>query len=155
MSGDLPQLLRVNASSRPNVAMLDLEELDRLLMLEAVVLIADCMGAFAGYLIAFSDQAPYDGEEFRYCQMHIQLPFFYIDQVAVSPDYRLLGAARTLYNAAFVHPALSSSLVQCCEVNIDPPNPESMAFHTSMGFERLTSLRVQDGRTVALLVKHA
>lgn len=151
-AADAAALLQVNAGSRPHVAALDSAELARLRQLGARVLIADRAGEVAGYLLAFLDSAPYDGEEFRYCQRHLAPPFLYIDQVAVAPSFRRRGVARSLYEAIAAHAQVPASTRLCCEVNIDPPNPGSLDFHERMGFERLAELRVADGRIVALLV---
>ena len=38
-----------------------------------------------------------------------------------------------------------------CEVNVEPPNPRSMAFHARQGFDEVGRLLTTDGRYVALL----
>jgi predicted GNAT superfamily acetyltransferase len=39
-----------------------------------------------------------------------------------------------------------------CEVNLDPPNPESLAFHARLGFARVGEQETKGGSvTVALL----
>jgi predicted GNAT superfamily acetyltransferase len=152
-AGDAAGLLQVNAGSRPHVAQIDRAELERLLGLGAVVLIAAGAASVAGYLIAFADSAPYDGEEFRYFQRHLGGAFAYIDQVAVSTSMRRCGVARALYGAVSAHPRFPAPTRRCCEVNIHPPNPVSMEFHRRLGFERLADLGVSDGRVVALLAE--
>lgn len=154
--GDAEALLRLNAACQPHVARLDRAELGRLRGLGAVEVICDGDGdgALAGYLIGFADTAPYDGEEFRYFQRHLEHPFRYIDQVAVSAGYRQRGVARALYDLLASHPGLAAAAKRCCEVNVKPPNPGSMAFHERIGFGRLAELQVSDGRVVALLVEH-
>ena len=151
--GDADALLQLNSGCQPHVARLDRAELDRLLELGAIVLVAEGEGAMTGYLIAFPDMAPYDGDEFQYFQVHLGRPFLYIDQVAVSASFRLRGVARLLYDAVAAQLGLTAAMKRCCEVNIDPPNPGSMDFHERMGFERLAELQVSDGRTVALLIE--
>jgi uncharacterized protein len=154
-ANDAAPLLRVNAGARPHVAALDGADLTRLRELGAIVLVANCAGEVAGYLIAFLDAAPYDGEEFRRFQRQLGRPFLYIDQVAVSSAFRMRGVARALYEAVATHPRVPASTRRCCEVNIDPPNPGSLDFHLRMGFERTADMSVTDGRTVALLVERA
>jgi predicted GNAT superfamily acetyltransferase len=38
----------------------------------------------------------------------------------------------------------------CCEVNVSPANPASLAFHLRMGFAIMGEMATQDGRRVAL-----
>jgi predicted GNAT superfamily acetyltransferase len=42
----------------------------------------------------------------------------------------------------------------CCEVNIDPPNPGSDAFHANMGFEEIgRAFLPERGKTVRYLMR--
>ncbi len=40
-----------------------------------------------------------------------------------------------------------------CEVNLEPPNPKSLKFHSSLGFHKVTQLTTQGGREVLFLSK--
>lgn len=39
-----------------------------------------------------------------------------------------------------------------CEVNVDPPNPASDAFHAAQGFDEVGRQRLENGKTVRYLV---
>ncbi len=52
----------------------------------------------------------------------------------MEPHARKHGLARTLYADAFAVARARDLPVVCCEVNIDPPNPASDAFHAALGF---------------------
>jgi predicted GNAT superfamily acetyltransferase len=54
--------------------------------------------------------------------------------VVVRPEARGRGVARALYADAERLAAAERMHVLCCEVNLDPPNPGSMAFHERLGF---------------------
>jgi predicted GNAT superfamily acetyltransferase len=41
----------------------------------------------------------------------------------------------------------------CCEVNLDPPNPASDAFHASLGFHEIGSAAMSNGKVVRYLTK--
>jgi hypothetical protein len=42
----------------------------------------------------------------------------------------------------------------CCEVNLVPPNPDSMDFHLHVGFRQVGTLETSGGaKKVAMLVK--
>jgi predicted GNAT superfamily acetyltransferase len=41
----------------------------------------------------------------------------------------------------------------CCEVNLSPANPASLAFHLNQGFNQTSTLDAPDGRMVALMTK--
>jgi len=137
-------ILRINRDSRPGVAALDAAELQRLQSLSARhrVAVADD-GRVAGYALAFDRDAAYDGEEFLALRKLLSGPFVYIDQIAVAADHRRRGVAAALYRGF--------EGVLCCEVNLQPPNPASSAFHRGCGFDVIETLRTADGRTVELL----
>jgi predicted GNAT superfamily acetyltransferase len=63
--------------------------------------------------------------------------FVYIDRIIVAESARGLGFARLLYEDLFAETMQSGHNRVVCEVNIEPPNPASVAFHASMGFNRV------------------
>lgn len=149
---DRSEVLRINAGSLPGVAPLDENEFDRLLKLPNLHLIReDADKTIVGYALAFPSDAPYDGEEFQAFHKSLPGPYIYIDQVAVAPNMRRRGVASSLYLALEIEARRRSMSALCCEVNLDPPNPASMAFHLGRGFQRLEVLITADGRTVALM----
>jgi len=106
-----------------------------------------------GYTLNFADDTAYDGEEFLVFGSLIARPFIYIDQVVVLSSVRGTGVGRILY-AALEHAALMRGARSlCCEVNTDPPNPGSLAFHHRLGFSVVGAIATQDGRKVHLLEK--
>ncbi|MEQ8230636.1 MAG: GNAT family N-acetyltransferase [Gammaproteobacteria bacterium] len=153
-ASDRSPVLRINADSVPGVARLDHTEFDRLLELpNAHQVIEDTDGTIIGYLLAFPSKAPYDGEEFIALVLSREERFLYIDQVAVASGMRRTGAASALYDRVENHARQSAFASLCCEVNLVPPNPGSLAFHRNAGFVRLNSMETADGRTVVLLRK--
>lgn len=150
-SSDVAQVLRINAASRPAVAELDRPEIARLLALPNQHLVAlNGESRIVAYALAFSRDAAYDGEEFLVFRSAISEPFVYVDQVAVLQEARGSGVGRALYEELQHAAAQQGAYVLCCEINVTPPNPESMAFHTKMGFEIVGTLAARDGRSVEL-----
>jgi uncharacterized protein len=62
--------------------------------------------------------------------------FVYIDRVLVAPLMRGRGYARLLYHGLFDHARRENHQVVVCEVNVDPPNLASDAFHDSIEFRK-------------------
>lgn len=91
---DHAEVLRINEDSRPAVAALDPAELRRLLALGGLHLVAEAEdGSIAGYALAFGDDDPYDGEEFRYFCHRLAPSFLYIDQIAADRRRQRAGSA--------------------------------------------------------------
>jgi predicted GNAT superfamily acetyltransferase len=150
---DLSRILAINRESRPGVAALDATEFRHLLSNAAIVLVADVAELVHGYLIAFADSSSYRGEEFLRFREILESPFMYIDQVAVQAQARRRGVANRLYDQLVASGARDGIRRYCCEVNIEPPNPASMRFHTAAGFVEIGQLTVTNERRVALLLK--
>lgn len=79
--------------------------------------------------------------------------FIYADRVVVAPGARGRGLARGLYTDLFAHAALWRRKIICCEVNADPPNPISDAFHQSLGFRIVGEALIPSGKTVRYLTR--
>lgn len=105
----------------------------------------------AAFLIALDQDAAYENANFAWFRERYPR-FVYIDRVVVSADHQGKGLARALYNDLFraARAACQDRIV--CEVNLDPPNPESDAFHEKMGFAELgTATLTHNGKTVRYL----
>src|SRR5215469_14016193 len=88
------------------------------------------------FLIALSEHAPEIAPNWRWFAARFPR-FVYIDRVVVAEDSRKRGLGSLLYNDVMEAARGAGHTRLCCEVNIDPPNPGSDAFHTKMGFEEI------------------
>jgi predicted GNAT superfamily acetyltransferase len=78
--------------------------------------------------------------------------FLYVDRIVVGAAWRRHGLARMLYREVFLQAARRGLSHVCCEVNLDPPNPISDAFHHSLGFAEVGRATIDDGaKTVRYL----
>lgn len=107
----------------------------------------------AAFLLAFAADADYDSANFLWFRDRFSR-FVYVDRVAVAPDARGRGLARALYAELFERAALDGYAMVCCEVNVDPPNPVSDAFHERLGFREVGQTTLDAGKTVRYLVKN-
>jgi predicted GNAT superfamily acetyltransferase len=99
----------------------------------AARMIADAQGTPAAFLIALSHATPPQGPNHAWFLAR-EPAFAYIDRVVVAEDQQGRGLGRLLY-ADLAGLARAAGLpMLACEVNLDPPNPGSMAFHEKLGF---------------------
>jgi predicted GNAT superfamily acetyltransferase len=105
------------------------------------------------YAIVFPAAAEYDGEEFHWFRNHRAAGFWYVDQVAIDAAARRAGLGREIYAHLAREAWASGARELCCEVNLRPANPDSLAFHHRLAFDRVGELAVGDGRRVVLLVR--
>ena len=72
----------------------------------------------------------------------------------VAPAKRGRGVARGLYEELFAVAAHAGHSLVGCEVNVEPPNPVSDAFHEALGFSEVGRAAIDDGaKLVRYLVK--
>jgi hypothetical protein len=96
-------------------------------------------------LIAFDQDAPYDNPNFHWFQERFDR-FVYIDRVVVTPRRQGWGWAKLLYEALFLRALERGHASVTCEINVDPPNPRSEAFHAGLGFEAVGQAILPEAR---------
>jgi predicted GNAT superfamily acetyltransferase len=99
------------------------------------------------FLIAFDQDAISASPNFQWFKSRYRR-FVYIDRVIVAPDKRGRGRARGLYEELFAAAAQSGQHLVCCEVNVEPPNPVSDAFHEALGFAEVGRGTLHGGEKV-------
>jgi predicted GNAT superfamily acetyltransferase len=129
-SVDLAAILKLNNSHEREIGLIDAGGLARLLSGAAH---ARVIGAADAFLIALDQETPPQGPNHSWFLARGPR-FLYIDRVCVAPHARQQGLARALYLDAFTFARARGLPIVCCEVNIDPPNPASDAFHAALGF---------------------
>jgi predicted GNAT superfamily acetyltransferase len=125
---------------------------DRLIELVGHAFVARRIGDVEAFILAFDQDAPYDGENFLWFKARYRR-FVYMDRVVVAEAVRGRGYAKRLYRDLFATAARCGQNLIACEVNTDPPNPASDAFHVGFGFEQVgaASLRSAE-KTVRYLL---
>ena len=120
-------------------------EPDRFRHLVAQAFAARQIGWADALLLAFDQDADYDSPNFLWFRARYPR-FVYVDRVVVAPSARGRGLARQLYQGLFERAALAGHDRVVCEVNAEPPNPVSDAFHAALGFAEVGSASIHAGR---------
>jgi len=103
--------------------------------------------------LAFDEGADYDSENFLWFRARYER-FVYVDRVVVSPAARGRGLARLLYENLFDRAAAAGYARIVCEVNVDPPNPASDAFHAKLGFAEVGQASIAGGAKAVRYFAH-
>ena len=98
-------------------------------------------------LVAFDEGCAYDNANFRWLKRRFER-FLYIDRLVVDASARGRGIARALYDEAAAVACDQKRQRLVCEINLDPPNPGSDAFHVKFGFAPIGQQRLADGKLV-------
>lgn len=110
-------------------------------------------GGAEAFLLAVDQDADYASPNFQWFRARYPR-FVYIDRVIVAPSQRQKGWGRHFYTALFEAAAAAGHTVVACEVNAEPPNPASDAFHKALGFAEVGSAVLAGrGKTVRYLVR--
>jgi uncharacterized protein len=105
-----------------------------------------------GFLLAF-DQEPAPGAiHFTWLAQHSS-DFVYVDRIVTAPHARGQGLARDFYEALYQIAFERGAKRITCEVNFNPPNPDSDAFHAAMGFAEIGRGEMPGGKIVRYLAR--
>jgi predicted GNAT superfamily acetyltransferase len=125
----------------------------RLRRLVGEAFVARRIGAVEAFLLAFDQDAAYDSPNFLWLRDRYPR-FVYVDRIVVAAIARGGGHARRLYLDLFDQAARAGHERVVCEVNSDPPNPGSDAFHASLGFTEVGAGAIHGGaKTVRYLAR--
>lgn len=104
-----------------------------------------------GFVVIFTAGSDYASENYRWFEARGG-DFLYVDRIVVGQGSRGRGLGQVLYDRVFTEARLAGLADVTCEVNLDPPNPGSLAFHDRLGFAQVGELVTKGGSvTVALL----
>jgi predicted GNAT superfamily acetyltransferase len=141
-SANLTAVLELNNEHAKETSWLEVE---RLAALVGMAFYARGIGGGAkAFLIALDQDAAYDNPNFAWFKAQRE-SFVYIDRVVVAKSARGLGFAKRLYGDLFEAARQAGHVRVVCEVNSDPPNPASDAFHAAMGFEAIGQASIHGG----------
>ena len=135
-------LLALNNAHAVELSWLDPE---RLAHLVAEAFVARRVGVADALLLTFDQDAAYDSVNFLWFRDRYDR-FVYVDRVVVADSARGRGLARALYDDLFAAARAAGHERIVCEVNADPPNPASDAFHAALGFEVVGTAAIHGGK---------
>lgn len=132
------------ALNNAHAAELSWLEPERLAHLVGQAFLARRVGVADALLIAFDQDADYDSPNFLWFRERYGR-FVYVDRIVVAAGARGRGLARGLYEELFAAAKAAGHERVVCEVNAEPPNPASDAFHAELGFAEVGSATLPGG----------
>jgi len=146
----MPAILALNNEHARELSWLEPQKLRHLVGEAFLALRA---GEADAFMLAFDEGADYDSTNFLWFKARYPR-FAYVDRVAVAGHARGRGLARGFYETLFDKARKAGHTVVTCEVNSDPPNPGSDAFHAAMGFREVGWASIYGGeRSVRYYVR--
>ena len=146
----VPNILALNNAHAVELSWLDI---DRLKLLVQQAFYARMIGSADVFLLAFDQSADYDSPNYIWLRRRYTR-FVYVDWIVVALARRGRGYARLLYTDLFEHGRRAAHQLVVCEINSDPPNPASDAFHAAFEFEEVGRATIHHGsKTVRYLAR--
>jgi len=138
-------MLALNQAHEKETSVLDSGALHALLAQAFHVGLRD--GGRDALLIALDQDAAHLSPNFQWFKSRYPR-FVYIDRVIVASSRRGLGLARNLYEELFAAAARAGHVLIGCEVNFEPPNPVSDAFHEALRFREIGRATLMEGKKI-------
>lgn len=151
-TSDLVEVHQLNESEVPHLGTVDIEQMRWFASNATYFRVAKANGQLAAFLVGLRPGTRYGSLNYRwFCDRYDE--FAYVDRVAVAKPARRHGLASRLYDD-FSAAMPDSVRIMTCEVNIRPPNEESMRFHTRLGFREVGTQATENGtKEVAYLLR--
>lgn len=156
---DLDRVLEINDANVPAVGPATRAHLEHLTTQAAMSLVAEAGGnddrvdenEIAGFCIVFGADADYDSINYLWFMQHHPTAM-YLDRVAFDERFQGRGLGSELYAEVdrLIRSDHPSATGLTLEVNVDPPNEPSLAFHAKLGFVEV-GRQVSKGIEVSLM----
>lgn len=149
---DAPRIAPLNDAAHPAVPVTSSDDLAALVGLAALALgIESERGELVGFVFAVAPGAPYDSENFGFFEQR-GVDSLYVDRIVIAESQRGRGLGPVLYERVFALAREQGRAEVTCEVNLDPPNPGSLAFHARLGFTAIGSQPTKGGTVTVQLM---
>lgn len=142
---DFASIVDLNSASVHYLSPLDIERLRHLHGQAAYHRVIEAGGRVAAFLLAFREGADYDSPNYDWFSRHYD-SFLYIDRAAVLSSHRRKGYGAALYGDLILFASGSGIDVLTCEIDVSPPNPDSLRFHEGYGFREVGTQWLYGGR---------
>ena len=132
-SADLPTILRINQANVPEVGSVDADRMTFLLAESPIALVVEADSTSVGFCLVLRSDSVYDSVNFRWFTERYD-DFMYLDRVAFDASAQGRGLGTLLYAEVDRLMRELGANQLALEVNVDPPNEPSLAFHARRGF---------------------
>jgi predicted GNAT superfamily acetyltransferase len=148
--GDIDAIVALNAAVVDVTSPMDAERCAALMALADPCIVAEEEGAVIGFALAMQSGAAYENANFAWFSARLR-NFVYIDRIVIGAAGRGLGLGTRLYDAVIAH--APGRLMMAAEMDLNPPNTASLAFHKARGFLEIGQRSYDMGRVVSMQVR--
>ncbi len=151
---DLDEILAHNNAAVPAVNALVRADLEYFVRVAHSFLVIDAPDdAIAGFMIGLGPGVDYDSSNYGWFSDRYE-SFVYVDRIVVAESGRGMGVGTLLYDEFARRGGADGREVMLAEVNIEPRNDVSLAFHDARGFVSVGEQDTEGGaKRVTMLAK--
>jgi predicted GNAT superfamily acetyltransferase len=153
VAADIDELHRINEANVPAVGSVDRQRFGFLLDASVLALVVTVDDEPAGFCLVLPLGAPYDSVNYRWFAARYH-DVWYLDRVAFDARFQRRGLGTRLYDEVERRIAERSEVAALTlEVNVDPPNEPSLAFHRRRDYDEVGRQDTPYGITVSMMRK--
>ena len=152
--GDLDRILEINEANVPEVGSVDVDRMSYLLAESPIALAVDLDGWTVGFCLVMPSDSAYDSVNYRWFTARYD-DFMYLDRVAFEAEAQGHGLGTLLYAEVDRLMVERGDSHLALEVNVDPPNEPSLAFHARRGFLEVGQQDTPYGIRVSMQMRRA
>jgi predicted GNAT superfamily acetyltransferase len=147
---DVAAVLALNHRFVDVLSPLDAERLLWLVRLADRADVVEVNQQVVGFVLTMAPGRDYDSENYRWHARRFGDAFYYLDRIVIAEEMRRRGLAGFVYDA--MEDVARGFGRMTLEVNVDPPNLGSLAFHERRGYLEVGRLG-EPGHLVGLMAK--
>lgn len=151
---DLDIVHAINQGEVPAVGSEEIADLADIATESMIALVAEIDGEVAGFCMVLAPGAAYDSGNYIWFSERYD-DFVYLDRIAIPSRFQRLGIGRAMYEEVErrVGVGRPSATQFTLEVNLEPRNDRSLAFHAALGFREVGQRATEYGSFVSLMAK--
>ena len=150
-SSELNQILEINQQALPAVSSVTIKEMQHFLEIVDYFKTLKVDNIIGGFLIALTPEKDYQSDNYKWFENKYD-SFIYVDRIVIIPTFKGKGFGTAFYNDLSNFSKRKVPRITC-EVNINPPNKESMLFHTKYGFKQIDTQFTDGGQKEVSLME--
>jgi predicted GNAT superfamily acetyltransferase len=146
---DFEIITRINELVVESMSPMDTDRLKELLGFCEYSKAAIIENEIAGFILAMKEGSKYPNKNYEWFSRRYER-FLYIDRIAINPSQERKGIGTLLYNNLFEYSKSKGFEYVVCEINVIPPNDQSLKFHRKFGFSEVGQQELANGKRVSM-----
>ncbi len=151
-SEDIDEVLTLNNISVPAVNELSKIQLEQIITMTSKCWVIDGDNGVVAALLILGPGQLYQSDNYTWLEQRFK-NYCYVDRIMVAENVKRAGLGRLLYTELENYAKEEGRDLLLCEVNVEPPNPQSLSFHIDLNWEPFQDREHGPGKIVRYFKK--